>query len=158
MELKFPVDEDGPFPSSSSITERFLPPGLKSAFIAFSNLTLIYFWPILNWDNFNQLSTTSVDGSLMEQKGWWCRFSFFLDNVGHLWPDTMTTVMWDKQSPFNFVQGPLEVLAEKMIFYDGGNVGDIVEDLLHLLLFPPALKPANVSTHLMTTVNLKFRL
>ena len=99
MELKFPVDEDGPFPSSSSITERFLPPGLKSAFIAFSNLTLIYFWPILNWDNFNQLSATSVDGSLMEQKGWWCRFSFFLDNVGHLWPDTITTVMWDKQSP-----------------------------------------------------------
>ena len=61
--------------------------------------------------------------------------------------------MWDKQSPFNFVQGPLEVLAEKMIFYDGGNVGDIFEDLLHLLLFPPTLKPANVSTHLMTTVN-----
>ena len=92
-EWTVPVDDEGHFPSSSSITDRFPPPGLQNSRVTWRRNMLTFKFQLSTL--LFQLST-SEDGSLTEQTGWWCQSSFFVDLASHLCSREMTKKFYNQ--------------------------------------------------------------
>ena len=156
-DFKIPVDEEpaAPFPSSSSITERFPPPGLQdfrritSQYFQVVNLTEIQIESSNNiWDNLCRWELDGTEGMIMSifLFCWpslpslsWCKVNISL-SVWHWYQLSIPTIDNSYGGWYCWIL-PVAMHGVK-----------IVACLLLLLLLLPRLEPGNVSTHLVNTL------